>query len=199
MEYHLEGGEPQPLYSPVATLRTSDGYLNVTAMREQHFAALCDVIGRPEMATDPAYQGRELRIRNEAPLLAILRCGVCKAADQLLGSQVNGGRRLANAPVQTYGDFLGHRQTKAMKAVDYIEHPGVGTIAIAQIPGTPQVASQNISRSKAPLIGEHTSDILAELGFGKDDIEAMLTDKVGGFGGAIEAGQHVRRTGSEAN
>jgi crotonobetainyl-CoA:carnitine CoA-transferase CaiB-like acyl-CoA transferase len=82
-----------------------------------------------------------------------------------------------NAPVQTYGDFLDHRQTKAMKAVDYIEHPGVGTIAIAQIPGTPQVASQNISRSRAPLIGEHTLDILAELGFSKDDIEAMLTDK----------------------
>ena len=52
-----------------------------------------------------------------------------------------------------------------------------GTIAIAQIPGTPQVASQTISRSRAPLIGEHTSDILAELGVSKDHIEAMLTDK----------------------
>jgi crotonobetainyl-CoA:carnitine CoA-transferase CaiB-like acyl-CoA transferase len=66
-----------------------------------------------------------------------------------------------NAPVQTYGDFLDHRQTKAMKAVDYIEYPGVGTIAIAQIPGTPQVASQDVNRTRAPLISEHTSDILA--------------------------------------
>ena len=39
---------------------------------------------------------------------------------------------------------------------------GCRTIAIAQIPGTPQVASQTIGRSWAPLIGEHTSDILAE-------------------------------------
>ena len=60
---------------------------------------------------------------------------------------------------------------------DPTHQSGCGTIAIAQIPGTPQVASQNIGRSRAPLIGEHTSDILAELGFGKDDIEAMLTDK----------------------
>lgn len=81
-----------------------------------------------------------------------------------------------NAPVQTYSDFLEHRQTRAMKAVDYIEHPGVGTIAIAQIPGA-QATGQHISRSTAPLIGEHTSEILAELGFSKDDVGAMLADK----------------------
>ncbi len=176
MEYHLEGGEPQPLYSPVATLRTSDGYLNVTAMREQHFVALCDVIGRPELATDPAYQGRELRIRNEASLLASLRTEFAKEttaywADKLTAAGV------MNAPVQTYADFLDHRQTKAVKAVDYIEHPGVGTIAIAQIPGAPSVTGQDISRTRAPLIGEHTSEILADLGFSKDDVEAMVADE----------------------
>jgi crotonobetainyl-CoA:carnitine CoA-transferase CaiB-like acyl-CoA transferase len=176
MKYHLEGGEPQPLYSPVATLRTSDGYLNVTAMREQHFAALCDAIGRPEMATDPAYQNRELRIRNEAPLLAILRAEFAKQPTAYWAAKLT-AVGVMNAPVQTYGDFLDHRQTKAMQAVDYVEHPGVGTIAIAQIPGTPLLASQNISHSRAPLIGEHTSDILAELGFSDDDVEAMLTDK----------------------
>ena len=45
---------------------------------------------------------------------------------------------------------------------DPTHQSGCGTIAIAQIPGTPQVASQTISRSWAPPIGEHTSDILAE-------------------------------------
>jgi len=176
MEYHLEGGEPQPLYSPVATLRTSDGYLNVTAMREQHFGALCDVIGRPELAADPAYQGRELRIRNEAPLLAILRAEFAKRPTTYWANKLTAAG-VMNAPVQTYADFLDHRQTKAMKAVDYFEHPGVSTIAIAQIPGTPPIASQDISRTRAPLIGEHTSEILADLGFSKDDVDAMLADE----------------------
>jgi crotonobetainyl-CoA:carnitine CoA-transferase CaiB-like acyl-CoA transferase len=176
MEYHLEGGEPQPLYSPVATFRTSDGYLNVTAMREQHFVALCDVIGQPEVASDPAYQGRELRIQNEASLLAILRSVFAKQptaywTDKLTAAGV------MNAPVQTYGDFLDHPQTKAVKGVDYVEHPGIGTIAIAQIPGTPQVACPDMRRTRAPLIGEHTSEILAGLGFGKDDVDAMLADR----------------------
>jgi len=176
MEYHLEGGDPQPLYSPVATFLTSDGYLNVTAMREQHFTALCDVMALPEVAADPAYQGRELRIRNEASLLTILRAEFAKQstaywADKLTSAGV------MNAPVQTYADFLDHRQTRAMNAVDYVEHPGVGRIAIAQIPGTPRVASKDSSRTRAPLIGEHTSEILADLGFGANDVEAMLIDK----------------------
>lgn len=68
-------------------------------------------------------------------------------------------------------------QTKAAKAVDYVDHPGVGTIAIARIPGTPPVARQDTRRCRAPLIGEHTAEILGNLGFGKDDVDAMLADK----------------------
>jgi crotonobetainyl-CoA:carnitine CoA-transferase CaiB-like acyl-CoA transferase len=176
MEYHLQGGEPEPLYSPVATMQTSDGYLNVTAMKEQHFAALCEAIGRPEMAADPAYRTRELRIQNEAPMLAILRAEFARQPTEYWASKLTAAG-VMNAPVQSYGDFMQHPQTKAAEAVDYLEHPGVGTIAVAQIPGIMQQASQNVSRARAPAIGEHSSDILAELGFGKDDVEAMLIDK----------------------
>lgn len=175
MEYRLEGGEPEPLYSPVATMRTLDGYLNITAMREHHFAALCEVIGKPELATDPAYLGREKRIENEKALLAILRTEFAKQptahwAEALTAAGV------MNAPVQTYGDFLDHPQSKAVAAVEYIDHPGVGTIALAQIPGTPAISNQPVSRSRAPLIGEHGSEILLEIGFEQSEIRDMQAE-----------------------
>ena len=176
MEYHLEGGEPQPLYSPVATMRTSDGYLNVTAMREHHFVALCEVIGRPELAADPGYQGRELRIKNEASLLAILRSEFAKQPTAYWARKLTAAG-VMNASVQTYGDCLDHPQTKSLTAVEYVEHPGVGTIAVAQIPGTPPVASQPISRSRSPLIGEHTAEILGEIGFDEAEVHAMQVDE----------------------
>jgi len=109
-------------------------------------------------------------------LLAILRAEFAKRPTTYWANKLTAAG-VMNAPVQTYADFLDHRQTKAVKAVDYFEHPGVSTIAIAQIPGTPPIASQDISRTRAPLIGEHTSEILADLGFGKDDVDAMLADE----------------------
>ncbi|MCK1359938.1 CoA transferase [Bradyrhizobium sp. 199] len=175
MEYHLEGGEPQPLYSPVATMRTSDGYLNITAMREQHFVALCDVIGRPELASDPIYQGRELRIRNEASLLVILRTEFAKQTTAYWAEKLTAAG-VMNAPVQTYGDFLDHPQTRTMNAVEYVDHPGVGTIAIAQIPGTLPISSRPIVRSRSPLVGEHTAAILGEIGYAESEILAMQAD-----------------------
>ena len=175
MEYDLEGGEPQPLYSPVATMRTSDGYLNITAMREQHFVALCEVIGRPELAADPIYQGRELRIKNEASLLVILREAFAKRPTAYWTERLTAAG-VMNAPVQTYGGFLDHPQTKAVNAVSYVEHPGVGTIAIAEIPGTPPVSTQPIGRSRAPLIGEHTEGILREIGYAESEILEMQAE-----------------------
>jgi crotonobetainyl-CoA:carnitine CoA-transferase CaiB-like acyl-CoA transferase len=175
MEYHLEGGEPQPLYSPVATLRTSDGYLNITAMREKDFVALCDVIGRPELAADAMYQGRELRIKNEASLLAMLRTEFAKQSTALWTQKLTAAG-VMNAPVQTYGDFLQHPQTEASTAVEYVDHPGVGTIALAQIPGTPLISNQPISRSRSPLVGEHTAEILGEIGFANSEIDAMQAE-----------------------
>lgn len=177
MEYHLEGGEPQLLYSPVATLRTRDGYLNITAMREKDFVALCDVIGRPELAANPMYQGRELRIKNEACLLAILQTEFAKQSTALWTQKLTAAG-VMNAPVQTYGDFLQHPQTEASNAVEYVDHPGVGTIALAQIPGTPPVSSQPIGRSRSPLVGEHTAQILGEIGFANSEIDAMLAEGV---------------------
>jgi len=175
MEYHLEGGEPQPLYSPVATMRTGDGYLNITAMREEHFLALCDVIGRPELATDPIYQGRELRIKNEASLLAILRMEFAKQPTAYWTEKLTAAG-VMNAPVQTYGEFLDHPQTRTTNAVEYVDHPGIGPIAIAQIPGTPPVSNQPAGRSRSPLIGEHTAVILGEIGYAVSDILAMQAE-----------------------
>lgn len=136
---------------------------------------------RPELATDPIYRGRELRIKNEASLLAVLRTEFAKQptaywTDRLTAAGV------MNAPVQTYGDFLDHPQARAVAAVEYVDHPDVGTIAVAQIPGTPSVSSQSAGRSTAPLIGEHTTEILGEIGVDDATIRRMQAEgSIGGY------------------
>ena len=62
-EYYLEDGEVKPLYQPVGTMKTADGYLNVTAMRDHHYEALCDILDLPELKTDPRFNAREKQDR----------------------------------------------------------------------------------------------------------------------------------------
>lgn len=171
MEYDLDKGEVAPLYSPVATLETTDGYVTITAMRETHFDALCKAIGRPELASDARYQGRENRIRNEKSLLVVLREEFKRQSSGHWHNVLNEAG-VMNSIVQTYGDFLGHPQTLASEAVAYFAHPGVGRIAVAEIPGVPRYASRE-SRMIAPRIGEHSDSVLLELGYAMEDIERM--------------------------
>src|SRR3546814_12923196 len=78
MEYHLEQGEPQVLYVPVGTMKTKDGYLHVTAMRENHYTGLCKVLGREALAADPRYGSREQRIAAAKELMPNVRAEFLK-------------------------------------------------------------------------------------------------------------------------
>ncbi|HKK30915.1 MAG TPA: CoA transferase, partial [Alphaproteobacteria bacterium] len=73
MEFYLEKGESQPLYVPVGTMQTTDGFINITAMRESHYQSLCEVMGKQEWATDPRFDNREKRLENEAILMPMIR------------------------------------------------------------------------------------------------------------------------------
>jgi crotonobetainyl-CoA:carnitine CoA-transferase CaiB-like acyl-CoA transferase len=171
MEFELDKGEVEPLYSPVATLKTTDGYINITAMREAHFEALCNAIGRPDLATDTRYQGRENRIRHEQTLLPVLREEFAKQSSAHWVSTLNEAG-VMNAVVQDYRDFLNDAQTRACSAVSCHQHPGVGAIVVAEIPGALR-SSEGVNRFVAPRIGEHTDQILAELNYSLTEIEGM--------------------------
>ena len=70
----IAGVRPEPLgnenmtASPSGTFRTGEGLLNIAANQQQQFEALCRLIGRPELAADPRFAGREDRKRHRAEL-----------------------------------------------------------------------------------------------------------------------------------
>src|SRR5262245_54837686 len=73
LEFHLEGDEGEPGGVPVATFETADGHMTINGRRDQHFAALCKVLGVPELAVDPRYATPAGRLANEAALMTVLR------------------------------------------------------------------------------------------------------------------------------
>jgi len=72
IEYHLQNGEVGNLYAPVGAFATRDGQINITTMRDDHFAALCKVLGRDDLTSKSQFRTAHDRLENEHELTAIL-------------------------------------------------------------------------------------------------------------------------------
>lgn len=173
MEYHLEGGEAQVLYVPVGTMETSDGYINVTAMREHHYHGLCQAIERPELADDDRYNTREKRIEREDELMAIIRAEFVRKTTAQWAEELTAAG-VMNAPVMNHGDFMAHEHTQAVNAVAYVDHAETGTIPMPHIPGVARIDGVS-AMTTAPELGEHSDELLGEWGFSNAQIDELKT------------------------
>ncbi len=183
MEHHLEGGAPQVLYVPVGTMKTADGHINVTAMRDHHYTALCEAIGRDDMATNPKYSGRENRLTHEAEIMAAVRVEFVKRSTADWAELLTDAG-VMNAPVSDYKDFIADEQVKAVNAISWIKYDGLGNVPLANVPGLPTINGQN-AMTECPHIGEQSRDILAEAGIDSAAIEQLIASKaVGTFDAA---------------
>jgi crotonobetainyl-CoA:carnitine CoA-transferase CaiB-like acyl-CoA transferase len=174
-EYFLENGEPQVLYVPVGTMKTKDGYLNVTAMREHHYVSLCKVLGRNDLAADPRYNTREKRIEREKELMPIVRAEFLKrTTDEWAKELTEAG--VMNAKVNTYQDFMDDAHVKAVNGLVWIDHQGLGKMPMANIPGLPPIA-EGTPMAECPHTGQHTVEVLKRNGFSEAEINRLLAAK----------------------
>jgi len=181
MEHHLEGGQPQVLYVPVGTMKTSNGYINVTAMREHHYVGLCKVLGKDEWATDPRFDSREKRIDQEKVLMPMVRAEFLKkTTEEWAAALTEAG--VMNAPVSTYDDFMADEHVQAVGSISWIGHQGMdGDLPICNIPGFRRIEGGG-DLDEAPSIGQHTDEILAKWGLSDNEIGELVAGGVAGRG-----------------
>jgi crotonobetainyl-CoA:carnitine CoA-transferase CaiB-like acyl-CoA transferase len=176
MEHVWSNGKPPPLYVPAGMFKTADGYIVVSSMRQHHFKALCQVLGRGEYADDPRFATHESRIANAAVINQALGSAFpAKTTAEWLRLLHEGG--VFAERVNNYDDYMENEQVKAMGAVDWMEESGVGTLPIANIPGLPP-AREDVAARHAPHIGENTRAVLTGLGYGAAKIDALIGERV---------------------
>ena len=171
LEFHLEGEHGQPGGVPVATYEAADGYITINARRDPHFVALCQILGLPELASDPRFRTADARLAHEAELMPLLRERVKLRSVSDLQSALTTGDVL-HAPVNDYRRYLDDAHVTVTGAVQWVEHPVVGQIPLHRIPGLDPPAPGSLA-AHSPAVGEHTRAVLEEIGLTPSAIAAL--------------------------
>ncbi|HZH28266.1 MAG TPA: CaiB/BaiF CoA-transferase family protein [Azospirillaceae bacterium] len=175
----IAGVEPQPMgnenatAAPSGAFRTADGLLNIAANQQVQFETLCDVIGRPELRTDPRFADREARKRNRYVLRDEIEAAL--AADsagawevRLNRAGVPAGRILSVPQVLAEPVVEERRMLRRFDAVEGLDR-GV-TVVRAGFAVDGEGAAPDIP---PPALGQDTDAILAEAGFTADETAAL--------------------------
>lgn len=155
-------GNHHPFFCPFGVFAASDGWVTIAAPGDRHWRLLAEAMGRPELGTDPRYALNQDRIARRDEIIDLIETWSTTRSRAEITAALGG--LVPVGPVNTADSVFADPHVRARRMLVDVEHPGCaepGTIAgrpikFAETPDTPF--------RRAPLLGEHTTEILAEIG-----------------------------------
>ncbi len=147
------------------------GYLAMSGSMQSMAELILDTIGRPELKTDPRFRTNDDRVAHRDELDAIIgdHVGQRNLADNLAAFEKAG---VPVAPVVSMADLMTHDYVLGRGALTELEDDELGSVPMHEI--VPRMdRTPGTFRRPAPKLGEHTEEILAELGLGSPRKEAL--------------------------
>ncbi len=164
-------GSAHPTIVPYQALRTRDGYLMVAVGNDSQWRRFAPLIGLPELAADPRFATNPDRVVNRAALIPLVEAALASRESAEWAAELSGAGIPAGA-INTVDRALAHPQVLAREMVVTAEHPTAGTL---RMPGSPVKLSSHTGtvRRPPPLLGEHTDEVLDQLGYSAADIASL--------------------------
>lgn len=164
-------GTANRMSAPYQAVQAADGWFVLGAANQRLWQRLCTVIGRPDLADDPRFRTNGERMRNLALLMPILEAFfVERRRDDCVSLLSEAG--IPAAPVLDYRESLASEQAVARQMVMQLEHPVEGTINNLGFAVKMSITPQQVRRAP-PLLGQHTEELLAELGLDPEAIAEL--------------------------
>lgn len=170
-------GNRHPSITPFEAFTASDGHVIVGAGNDRLWKKLCEMIGKPELISDSRFLTNGDRTNNQKALKPILdEVFKTKKIDEWLAMLEEAG--VPCAPINTVDRVVKDPQVNARHMLVEIEHPVAGKM---HVPGVPikMYKTPGSVDTPAPLLGQHTEEILKELlGMSKEEVDALRAKDV---------------------
>ncbi|MDQ3672602.1 MAG: CoA transferase [Actinomycetota bacterium] len=188
--YHLVGyladgtvpkgeGTVFPMVAPYQVFPTKDGELMIAGGNDRLFAALCTALHLPDLAIDPRFRTNADRVGNRETLVALLsdRLHERHSAEWL---ELLSAAGVPAAPVADVADVVSSEQTRALGILQPVEHPGIPDLRLTALPLS-FAGARAEHRLPPPLLGQHSEEVLFEVGYSREEIATLAADGVVGL------------------
>jgi crotonobetainyl-CoA:carnitine CoA-transferase CaiB-like acyl-CoA transferase len=161
-------GSAHRMFAPYQAIRCADGYITLGAANDRLFHRVCELLGHPEWAADPRYTDDTRRVRNHGALAEQIEA-ITRTQPRSYWLATLEAAGIPCGAINNYAEAFAEPQVAARDMVVGIEHPTLGHL---NVPGSPIKMSETPPRvgRRAPLLGEHTREVLLEAGCSEEEV-----------------------------
>jgi len=164
-------GSAHILSAPYQAFRAADGWLTIGGANQANWERVTRVLGAPEWAADARFKTNADRMNNLPDLVSLMseRLKTRPAREWLTALEAEG---VPCGPINSIADMAADPQTAAREMVVELEHPRAGRTRALGLPVKLSATPGGVARP-APLLGQHTREVLAEFDFSGAEIDAL--------------------------
>ena len=164
-------GNRNPNLTPAEAFRTKDGWVQIVVMNPDQYGRFCRVLGDDTLATDPKFATNDSRLAHHDELKARVEAALAAATAAEWVRHFEAAQ-VAAGPIHEFDEVFEDPQVKHLGLVAEVDQPGYGKAKMLAFPVRASATPARIRRP-APLLGEHTAEVLGELGLAKAEIERL--------------------------
>jgi crotonobetainyl-CoA:carnitine CoA-transferase CaiB-like acyl-CoA transferase len=163
--------------APADAYKTKDGWIIVQVIGGDMFARWARLVGRPELIGDPCFSTDLSRADNRAVITEAMNCWLATRTTAQAITDLEAAR-VPSGPILNLPEVLEDPQVKARELLQYVDYPGARKPVPLANTAVRLSATPGAIARRAPTLGEHTNEVLREIGYSDPEIAALRAGEV---------------------